>query len=180
VWLIKFYVTVFVRIRDSVVYLSNWLQHCRRRRNSPQAVQRQRRGSPHYLKCPDAFIAQGHSGGAGNRGSDRQDHYSSNHRLNLARVGGIHPQGMEGRSHRERLQPLANAANGGLRLARRVIGNIVPENSQDWPMIAAPKHKYWVRACIKQSITKNPGVSWRAPKTPMLPFVQRRQGRMVR
>jgi hypothetical protein len=40
--------------------------------------------------------------------------------LNLARVGGFHLQGMEGRSHSELLQALANAADGSLRLARRV------------------------------------------------------------
>jgi hypothetical protein len=40
--------------------------------------------------------------------------------LNLARVGGFHLQGMEGRSHSELLQALANAADGILRLARRV------------------------------------------------------------
>jgi len=40
--------------------------------------------------------------------------------LNLARVGGFHLQGMEGRSHSVLLQALANAADVSLRLARRV------------------------------------------------------------
>jgi hypothetical protein len=40
--------------------------------------------------------------------------------MNLARIGGFHLQGMEGRSHSELLELLANAADGSLRFARRM------------------------------------------------------------